>query len=76
MTPLLLVINAGSSSLKFQVFEQDSPRTIAKVMGGRFRALAPNVPISKLLTISRSSASIERWIPIRCLILHRLRPFC
>lgn len=48
MTPLLLVINAGSSSLKFQVFEQDSPRTIAKVMGGQISGVGTDRPHFKV----------------------------
>ncbi|NLZ10027.1 MAG: acetate/propionate family kinase [Alcaligenaceae bacterium] len=48
MTPLLLVINAGSSSLKFQVFEQDSPRTIAKVMGGQISGVGTERPHFKV----------------------------
>ncbi|MFA5596656.1 MAG: acetate/propionate family kinase [Pusillimonas sp.] len=48
MTPLLLVINAGSSSLKFQVFEQDSPRTIAKVMGGQISGIGTERPHFKV----------------------------
>lgn len=48
MTPLLLVINAGSSSLKFQVFEQDSPRTIAKLMGGQISGIGTGRPYFKV----------------------------
>ena len=48
MTPVLLVINAGSSSLKFQVFEQDSPRTIAKLMGGQISGIGTGRPHFKV----------------------------
>lgn len=44
MTPVLLVINAGSSSLKFQVFEQDSPKTLSKVMGGQISGICTDHP--------------------------------
>ena len=48
MTSLFLVVNAGSSSLKFQVFEQDSPRTIAKLMGGQISGIGTGRPHFKV----------------------------
>jgi acetate kinase len=44
MTPLLLVVNAGSSSLKFQVYDQADAHTLAATLGGQISGIGTAHP--------------------------------